>query len=675
MRRFLAFVIALALAACSPHPSPSADAGAGVDAALATWTECDVNGCIECDRNGCKHPDAGSDGGRYKLFQPTGVLTWPNKQVLTCYNTAASDYGNVATWDPIIQNGVYRTWTQATGLAFVGFAACPVTPLQRYYRINLIAGSAGANSALGYNPTPGFSDVNLGTARGCGDFCALNSSVPIHEFGHGMSFAHESHRDDWPSSLTGSCASQGVNPGEKFDTPYGDINSIMVGTNYCQDNPNIDYWDVVGSQRVYGRQVDTIDVDGDGKSDLLLIESNGQVFVRLSTGSAFAPATLAGSMALGNKGTFPAYMDSGRRADLVLANDDGVSIMFGVAAASDGRPYFPPPSRPWLTVPLFGELGMTYTVDVTGDGIGDALAFRKSTFAATSGVFQNKALSASFRPVATRWTSSFAFVTAIWTGFGDVNADGKPDYITVLPDGSIGVQLTNSTATGFGTMGIWLAAGTTVGTGRAMGCSKLLLTDFFCHFWQITDTGFDTYLSNGTNGFGPVQHSPVPTWGVHGTLVADFNGDTLADVAAIGATDVQVYLATSVGTTVSFAPAATWSTTAFFSGSGLNIASECSDHIQDNNETAVDCGGGRCIGCALGQRCLLNRDCSSGTCQNYVCTVPPLCFNGLQDYLVPSTETDVDCGGSTCVLRCAVGQHCLINSDCASGSCVAAACH
>jgi hypothetical protein len=75
--------------------------------------------------------------------------------------------------------------------------------------------------------------------------------------------------------------------------------------------------------------------------------------------------------------------------------------------------------------------------------------------------------------------------------------------------------------------------------------------------------------------------------------------------------------------------------------------------------------------------------CTGGTCQGGVClptplpppspppdpcAAPPLptaCTDGMKN----GKETDIDCGGGTC-LRCAVGKTCTSRQDCASARCV-----
>jgi hypothetical protein len=92
-------------------------------------------------------------------------------------------------------------------------------------------------------------------------------------------------------------------------------------------------------------------------------------------------------------------------------------------------------------------------------------------------------------------------------------------------------------------------------------------------------------------------------------------------------------------------------------------ANQCHDGVQDGSETDVDCGGNTCTGCKVGGKCNATSDCSSSEgCDTTTKTCDANeCHDGVQD----GTETDVDCGGSTCS-TCAVGTKCLLTSDCTS---------
>jgi hypothetical protein len=93
------------------------------------------------------------------------------------------------------------------------------------------------------------------------------------------------------------------------------------------------------------------------------------------------------------------------------------------------------------------------------------------------------------------------------------------------------------------------------------------------------------------------------------------------------------------------------------------VANQCLDHRQDGDETDADCGGGTCRGCALGQACLLDEDCANQACD----TLTLRCIsNQCADHRLDGQETDVDCGGGACG-PCFVGQGCHSNFDCQAG--------
>ena len=96
----------------------------------------------------------------------------------------------------------------------------------------------------------------------------------------------------------------------------------------------------------------------------------------------------------------------------------------------------------------------------------------------------------------------------------------------------------------------------------------------------------------------------------------------------------------------------------------------CFDSILNGQETDVDCGGPACPTCADGKACQQNTDCTANSCFANVCgQAAPNCMDGAKN----GQETDVDCGGPTC-LGCANGNACVQNRDCASGLCSAGVC-
>ena len=89
----------------------------------------------------------------------------------------------------------------------------------------------------------------------------------------------------------------------------------------------------------------------------------------------------------------------------------------------------------------------------------------------------------------------------------------------------------------------------------------------------------------------------------------------------------------------------------------------CTDGIQNQDETDVDCGGSCGATCAYGYQCTKNEDCTSNNCSSGRCGYDQ-CHNGTQD----GDETAIDCGGNTCD-PCSNGLSCLADSDCSSGYC------
>lgn len=89
----------------------------------------------------------------------------------------------------------------------------------------------------------------------------------------------------------------------------------------------------------------------------------------------------------------------------------------------------------------------------------------------------------------------------------------------------------------------------------------------------------------------------------------------------------------------------------------------CTDFIRNGTETGVDCGGARCPVCRDLSPCREHADCFNNNCSSGICI-------SCGDATLNGTETDIDCGGPDpfCV-RCAAGQRCQINTDCASGFC------
>jgi hypothetical protein len=92
-------------------------------------------------------------------------------------------------------------------------------------------------------------------------------------------------------------------------------------------------------------------------------------------------------------------------------------------------------------------------------------------------------------------------------------------------------------------------------------------------------------------------------------------------------------------------------------------SADCTNHLQDGDETDIDCGGNTCPACNQGKRCLVAKDCLSKLCSGGTCAAST-CSDGIQN----GGESDVDCGGPDCA-PCAAGKMCYGQNDCVSNDC------
>ncbi|MBK8252007.1 MAG: DUF4215 domain-containing protein [Polyangiaceae bacterium] len=101
----------------------------------------------------------------------------------------------------------------------------------------------------------------------------------------------------------------------------------------------------------------------------------------------------------------------------------------------------------------------------------------------------------------------------------------------------------------------------------------------------------------------------------------------------------------------------------------------CMDTELNGTETDVDCGGATCMPCADSLTCIVASDCQSGVCEDdgggALKCIPAAC----DDTVKNGTETDVDCGGSCApTQKCADTQACAVPEDCVSGVCTNSVC-
>ncbi|MEO5730000.1 MAG: plastocyanin/azurin family copper-binding protein, partial [Byssovorax sp.] len=99
------------------------------------------------------------------------------------------------------------------------------------------------------------------------------------------------------------------------------------------------------------------------------------------------------------------------------------------------------------------------------------------------------------------------------------------------------------------------------------------------------------------------------------------------------------------------------------------VAPSCNDLVTNGGESDTDCGAVCPTKCAVGQVCAGNGDCAGNLCNMAGKVCDPTCTDGLKN----STETDVDCGGP-CATKCAIGKSCALDGDCATGLCTGGMC-
>jgi hypothetical protein len=92
------------------------------------------------------------------------------------------------------------------------------------------------------------------------------------------------------------------------------------------------------------------------------------------------------------------------------------------------------------------------------------------------------------------------------------------------------------------------------------------------------------------------------------------------------------------------------------------------DGKKNADESDVDCGGTQTNAprCATDKGCNVAADCESKVCSPALRCAAPTATDHVQN----GDETDVDCGGTTTSApRCAAGQRCVAHSDCSSDGC------
>ena len=311
----------------------------------------------------------------------------------------------------------------------------------------------------------------------------------------------------------------------------------------------------------------TGDVSGDGRPDVVGFGDNG-VYVSLSTGTSFTQPQLwvgafgynAGGWRTDQHPRMLADVNGDDRADVVGFGNNGVYV-----SLSRGTSF----AQPQLWVGAFGynaggwrtDQHPRMLADVNGDHKDDVVGF------GNNGVYVSLSRGTSFAQPQL-WVGAFGYNAGGWRTdqhprmLADVNGDDRAD---VVGFGNNGVYVSLSRGTSFAQPQLWVGAfGYNAGGWRQEKHPRMLADvngDDRADVVGFADDGVYVSLSTGTSltqpqrwvsGFGYVAGG----WRTdrHPRMVADVNGDHLADVVGFG--NGGVHVALSRGT--SFAPSQLW---------------------------------------------------------------------------------------------------------------------
>jgi len=205
-----------------------------------------------------------------------------------------------------------------------------------------------------------------------------------------------------------------------------------------------------------------------------------------------------------------------------------------------------------------------------------------------------------------------------------------------------------------------------------MRCLPLVLLIPACAsevLFQTVTTEASTGESSGGGLTGTSE--PTPTSG-------DSSGAGSSTGTSAGST-TQAETGAQTGSETGDATGAQSTSSGESSGSSGDVAiPSCSDELLNQDETDVDCGGASCVSCGLGSACLVDFDCLSSWCSDGVCTQPDCLADADCDGLdEPCKDATCDINAKSCVLEpladglgCEDDDLCTSGQLCAAGACV-----
>ncbi|MFE2585816.1 trypsin-like serine protease [Streptomyces sp. NPDC059378] len=213
-------------------------------------------------------------------------------------------------------------------------------------------------------------------------------------------------------------------------------------------------------KEVFSREkITPADIDGDGKDDLILQRIDGSIVVHRNLGSSFG----AGTVMSAGWSRFLTGTDQGRlyfaditgdgKDDLIVHGTDGnIAVRKNMGTYFDGGTHW---SAGWGRFVTGTDLGRLYFADITGDGKADLIVH------GTDGNIAVRANMGTYFDGGTHWSAGWGrFVTGADMGrlrFGDSTGDGKADmFVHTIADGKVAVRTNMGTYFNGGTVMITL---------------------------------------------------------------------------------------------------------------------------------------------------------------------------------------------------------------------------